>query len=172
MSLCVPSSTNFCKSFRRISINSSLNVWNHSHLVLNFCLLKDFTLEFQLHGLWLVCWYLLFLAGSVLEGGTFLRLCAFGPVVRFIILELLVIMYYEPLCFYSVSCHFSFFMSNFIDLSPLPFFFLMSLCESLPISIIFSKNQLLVSLVIFLLLLSSFPFHLFLLQFFWFLSFY
>ena len=141
----------------------------HSHLVLDFCLLKDFTLQFQLHDLQWVCWYLLFLASSVLEGCTFLRICAFLLVVQFITLELLVVMSCEPLCFYSVSCHFSFFISNFIDLSPLPFFFLMSLYESLPISIIFSKNQLLVSLIFFCYCLHS---HLFLLQFLWFLSFY
>ena len=86
---------------------------------------------------------------------TFLRICAFLLVVQFITLELLVVMSYEPLCFYSVSCHFSFFISSFIDLSPLPFFFLMSLCESLPISIIFSKNQLLVSLIFFCYCLHS-----------------
>ena len=47
--------------------------------------------------------------------------------------------------FSSVGCDFSFFISNFIDLSPLPFF----LDESKGISIlfIFSKNQLLVLLI-------------------------
>ena len=87
-------------------------------------LLKDFTLQFQLNDLWWVRWYLLFLASSVLEGCTFLRICAFLLFVQFIFLELLIVMSFEPLCFYSVSCHFSFFISNFIDLSPLPIFFL------------------------------------------------
>ena len=80
----------------------------HSHLVLDFCLLKDFTLQFQLHDLQWVCWYLLFLASSVLEGCPFLRICASLLVVQFTILELPVVMSYEPLCLYSASCHFSF----------------------------------------------------------------
>ena len=48
--------------------------------------------------------------------------------------------------FCSVSCDFSFFISNFIDLCPLPFF-LNSLAKGLSILFIFSKNQLLVLLI-------------------------
>ena len=57
-----------------------------------------------------------------------------------------VVVSYNPLYFCSVSCDFSFFISNFIDLSPLPLF-LMSLTKGLSILFIFSKNHLLVLLI-------------------------
>ena len=56
---------------------------------------------------------------------------------------LLLVVFYDSLYFCSV--HYNFFHSNFIDLNSLPFF-LMSLAKSL-INFIFSKNQLLVSLI-------------------------
>ena len=69
--------------------------------------------------------------------------------------------------FCIVCCNLSFFISNFVDLIFLSFV-LMSLVKGLSILFIFSKNQLLVSLI--LLLLLSFLFHLFLLGSLWFLS--
>ena len=53
---------------------------------------------------------------------------------------------HNPLYFCDASCNFSFFISNFIDLSPLPFF-LMNLAKDLSILFTFSKNQLLGSLI-------------------------
>ena len=47
--------------------------------------------------------------------------------------------------FCDVRCYFSFFISNFIDLSLL--FFLISLSKGLSILLIFSKNQLFISLI-------------------------
>ena len=62
---------------------------------------------------------------------------------------------YGPLCSCDVSSNF-FYISNFIDLGPLPFF-LMSLAKGLSILFIFSGNQLLV-LLIFVFSLSLFHF--------------
>ena len=89
----VPPSAIFWKSLRRIGVSSSLNVdkihlWNH--LALDFCLLEDFWSQFQVHCLWLVCSYFLFLPGSVLEGFTFLRICPFPPGC--------------PFCWHIVAC--------------------------------------------------------------------
>ena len=58
---------------------------------------------------------------------------------------MLVVISYDPLYFCGVTCNF-FFVSDFIDLSPFPFF-LMSLAKGISNLLIFSKNQLLVSLV-------------------------
>ena len=49
-------------------------------------------------------------------------------VVHFIAIQLLVVISHDPLYFCSVSCYFSFFISNSIDLSLFPFF----LDESVP----------------------------------------
>ena len=48
--------------------------------------------------------------------------------------------------FLCVHCNFSFFISNFTDLSPLPYF-LMNLAKGLSVLFIFPKNQFLVSLI-------------------------
>ena len=70
------------------------------------------------------------------------RICYFfSQIVQFIGIELLVVISYDFSYFYGVSCNF-FFISKFIELSPLPFF-LMSLAKGL-LMFIFSKNQLLV----------------------------
>ena len=61
---------------------------------------------------------------------------------------MLVVVSYDPLYFYSVTCDIFFSISNFIELSHLSlFFFLMSLAKGLSILFIFSKNQLLVPLI-------------------------
>ena len=52
-----------------------IHLW--SHLVLNFCLLGVFKSQIQLQYLLLVWSYFLFLHGSVLGDGTFLRICPF-----------------------------------------------------------------------------------------------
>ena len=61
---------------------------------------------------------------------------------------------HNPLYFCDASCNFSFFISNFIDLSPLPFF-LMNLAKDLSILFTFSKNQLLGSLIFVIVLFVS-----------------
>ena len=86
-----------------------------------------------------------FILGSVLESCAFLRICSFFfflgcPFYWFIVVC-------SILYFCDVSCNsFSFFISNFIDLSPLSFF-LVSLAKGLCIFFFFSKNQLLGSLI-------------------------
>jgi len=84
-------------------------------------LLRDSLLQFQILCLWLDCSYFLFLPVSVLEGYTF----------YYIGIKLQVVVSYDS--FYScvVFCDFSVFIFNFIDLSLLPFVFLMSLANDL-----------------------------------------
>ena len=53
----------------------------------------------------------------------FLECVHFFQVFYFIGIQLLVVIAHVPLYFCSVSCYFSVFISNFIDLSPLPLFF-------------------------------------------------
>ena len=72
---------------------------------------------------------------------------------------LIVVIFYDPLYCCGVVYNFSF-ISDFIDLVPL-FFLLMSLAKGLSILFIFSKNQLLVSLIFSAVVLSL---HLFLLR--------
>ena len=55
---------------------------------------------------------------------------------------------YDPLYFYGVSCNF-FFISDFIDLGSLSFCFLVNLDMGLLILFIFSVNQILVALILF-----------------------
>ena len=98
----------------------------------------------------------LFLPDSVLGDFIFLRICPFFfQVIHLIGIQLLVVVSCDPLYFYGVNCNF-FFFSNFIDMSPLPFF-LKSLAKGLSIFFIFSKNQLQVSsiFVVFLVSVSS-----------------
>ena len=117
-------------------------------MVLDFCLLEDLISHFQFQYLWLVLSYFLFLSSSVLDS-TFTRICPFflGWTFYWHIVSCSSLMI---LCIsFGISCNYSFFISNFIDLSSLLFFFffLLSLAKRLSILFIFSKNQLLVSLI-------------------------
>ena len=69
----------------------------------------------------LVIGLFIFLPGSVSEGCAFLRICAFLPDCPFYWHRVAVVISHDPLYFCSVSCYFSFFISNSIDLSLLPF---------------------------------------------------
>ena len=133
-----------------------------ARLILDFCLLGIFKLQFQFYYLWLICSFSLFLVffppDSVVGDWTFLRVCPFLLVFHFIGIQLLVVVSYDSLCFCGISYNFSVFISNFIDFGA--YHFLMNLAEDLSILFIFSKDQLLVS-VIFSIILSIF--HLFLL---------
>jgi len=93
----------------------------------------------------------------------------FFQVVHLIGIQLLVVVSCDPLYFYGFNCNF-FFFSNFLDMSPLPFF-LKSLAKVLSIFFIFSKNQLQVSSIFVIVFFWS-QFHLFLLWSLWFISFY
>ena len=121
-------------------------------------LLSLLLLQTQFHYYWLVCSNCLFLLDSVLAGCMFLEICPFFlsyPIhwhvtIHSILLWFLVSLLYWLLFllfyFCGVSCNFSFFISDFIDLDHL-LFFLLSLAKGLSILFIFSKNQLLVSLI-------------------------
>ena len=65
---------------------------------------------------------------------------------------------YNPLYFCGISCNLSSFISNCVHLDPLSFF-LMSLHKGLSILFIFSKNQLLDSLILTIVLLVSVSFN-------------
>ena len=72
--------------------------------------------------LWSVSSYFLFLPDSVLKECTFIRICTFLLGWPFIGMWLLVEVSHDPLYFCVVCCNLTFFVSNFIDLSPVPFF--------------------------------------------------
>ena len=104
--------------------------------------------------LWLVCSCFLFLSGSILEGYTSVRICPFLPDCSFYWHIVAHSGPYDPLYFSVVCCNF--FISYFIDLKFL--FYLMSLANSLSISFIFWKNQLLVLLIFAIVPFISFSF--------------
>ena len=66
-----------------------------------------------------VCYFFLVQSWKVIPFSEFVHLF---QVVHFIGIELLVVVSYDTLYFCGVRCNFSFFISNFIDLSPLPLF--------------------------------------------------
>ena len=88
----------------------------------------------------------LFFPGSVLGDCAFLRICPVLQVVHFIGTKLLIVISFDLLYFCGVICNFFFFIFNFINLSPLPFF-LLSLAKGLSTLFIFSKNHLFLSLI-------------------------
>ena len=130
----------------------------------------SFKITFSISVLWLVYLYFVVFPCSVLVGCIFVRIWAFLPgcpfywyiaaynslLWSFVFLQLSV-----------VTSHFSFLILLIWTLS---LFFLMSLAKDLSILSIFSKNQLLVSLIFSIVYLSLFL--LFLLWTLWFLSFY
>lgn len=61
---------------------------------------------------------------------------------------MLVVVFCDPLYFCGVFCNLSFFISDFIDLGPLHCIFLMNLGKDLSVLFNFSKNQLLISLIL------------------------
>ena len=86
--------------------------------------------------------FFLFLPGLVLED--FLRICPFLSSCPFNWHILFVVVSYDRLYLYGVSCNLSFFISNFIESN---LFFTLSLAEGLSILFIFPKSQLSVSLI-------------------------
>jgi len=94
------------------------------------------------------------LSQKLTEDYTFLRIHPFltihpyssivpmdNKIVHFIVIQLLIVVSYDPLYFCVVCCDFSIFISKFVDLILLPFF-LMTLANVLSILFVFSKNQL------------------------------
>ena len=90
--------------------------------------------------------YFLFFPASVLWDYTFLTICSFLLGCPFCWHIIFFIIVSHEACFYDVCCNFSFFISNFIDMCPLPFFF-MYLAEGLSILFIFLQDQLVASLI-------------------------
>ena len=92
----------------------------------------------------IICWYFLFLPGSILEGCLpCLEFVHFFQVVHFIGVWLLLIVSYDPLYFCGVSCDF-FFISKFIESS---FFSWWAWIKAYQFFISSKKNQLLFSLI-------------------------
>ena len=117
-------------------------VW--SHLVLGFCFLGDFWSQLQFQCLWLACSYFLFLPSSVLGDCTFLGICSFLPYCPFYWHT--VVVSYDPLCFCGFSLT-SLFPFLILLIWVLSLFVLMNLVKGLSVLFIFSKHQLLVSLI-------------------------
>ena len=88
-----------------------------------------------------------------LEDYIFLEICPFHLGLTFLGIQFLVVISYNPLYFGGISCSLSSFISNFVYWV-LSLFFLMSLLKGLSILFIFSKNQLLDSLILRILLIS------------------
>ena len=93
-----------------------------------------------------------------LEHYIFLEICPFHLGFHISWQIVFVVISYNPLYFSSISCSLSSFISDCVYLGPL-FFFLMSLLKGLSISFIFSKNQLLDSLILTIVLLDSMSFN-------------
>ena len=70
----------------------------------------------------MVASYFVFLSVSVLEGFIILIMCSFLPCCHFIGIYFLVAAPYNPLYFCGVHCNFYFYITNFIELSHLPYF--------------------------------------------------
>ena len=104
----------------------------------------NFSITVSISVLVIICWYFLFLPGSILEGCLpCLEFVHFFQVVHFIGVWLLVIVSYDPLYFCGVSCDF-FFISKFIESS---FFSWWVWIKAYQFFISSKKNQLLFSLI-------------------------
>jgi len=111
-------------------------------VILYWILLEDLKSQFQFHYFWLLCaFFSLFLPGSVLECCTTLRICLFLPGCPFSSHISSFSVSYDPFYSCDVTVNFFFFIYNFIDLCPLPFF-LISLPKGSSALFMFSKNQL------------------------------
>ena len=133
---------------------------------LELLLLGCFKLQFHFQCLWLVCLYVLFLPRSSLTDCTFLRIFSISSWLS--ILSVYSCPQYS-LMILAISVELivtSAFSLLILLIWVLFHFFLMSLAKRLSVVFIFTKNNLLVSL---LQLFSLLPFHLFVLWILWFL---
>ena len=130
--------------------------WIHlwSHLLLDVCLFWEEFFHSVSISILVVCLFILSISSWFSLGRLYLskNLFLLGCSVYWHIVPCGVS--HNPLYFCDASCKFSFFISNFIDLSPLPFF-LMNLAKDLSILFTFSKNQLLGSLIFVIVLFVS-----------------
>ena len=115
----------FFNSFRRIDVSSSQNVWLNLAVKPSdsgpffFFFLRIFKLKFIFQYLWLVFLYFLFLSVSILGDCIFLRVCSFLQSCSFYLHTVA----WNSLLYSSVFVLslLQFFLSNFIELSSLPF---------------------------------------------------
>ena len=137
----------FWNSFRRIGTNSfskcSVKFTFEVFKSWSFVCWEIFSQDFNFS----VCvWSVhIFFSSYFILGRLYLSMNCF-EVAHFIVIQLFIVISYDYWYFGEVSCNFSFFISNFTDLSPLPYF-LMSLAKGLSVLFIFPKNQFLVSLI-------------------------
>ena len=99
-----------------------------SHLVLDFCLLGVFILLIQFHYWWLIRSYFLFLPCAVFGDSMFLGIY-FLLVVHYIGILWLIIISHISWYFCGISCNLTFFISDFIYVAHLFFFFLLYLAK-------------------------------------------
>ena len=128
------------------------------HLVQGFCVLGDFWLLFQFHQVLLVCLGFLLLH-SVLEGYIFIEICPFHlgfHISWHILIQSNFLQYFVSRWYPLYSLLFHFWLCLFGS----SLFFLMSLLKGLLILFIFSKNQLLDSLILRIVLYFSMSFNL------------
>ena len=114
-----------------------------SHAVLDFCLLGVLKLLIQFQYLWLVC-----SCFSLVQLGVcmFLSNHPFLPGCLFYFCIMLLVVFYDHLCFCDIVFNVSIFISDFCWFGPFSFS-LMSLAKALSILFAFSKSHLLVSLI-------------------------
>lgn len=108
----------------------------------------------------------LLLYDSVLEGYIFLGIYSFLLGFQLVGISLVIVISYEPLCFYGIHYNVSFihlfthlFMYLFCLFEP-PLFFLVNLLKNLSYIFIFSKSQLSVLLIFSIVFFICFSFHL------------
>ena len=126
-----------------MGVSSPLNIFQNSVKPSGpglLCARRFFLLFLQFHQLLSVC------LGFVFREDYILEICPFHPGLQILGIELFVVISYNTLHFCAISCNFSFFISDFIYVGPLSFF-LMNLVKGLSVLLIFSKNQLLNSLI-------------------------
>ena len=124
----------FWNNFRRVSVSSYLNFQCSllsKYLIKfaceairswNFVLGKVFNHSFNFSACDWSVHVFYFYPGLVFEDYTFLRIVYFFQVVYFIGIQLSIVVSGNLLYCCGVNCNLSFFMSNFTDLCPLPFF--------------------------------------------------
>ena len=115
----VPSSEIFWKSFRRIGINSLLNVWWNSPVKPSspgLLFIGRFLITASISVLdWVVHNFYVFTVHSS-KTELFQESVHFFQVIHFIAIYLFIIVSYTPLYLCIVCCNLSFFISNFVDL--------------------------------------------------------
>jgi hypothetical protein len=117
-----------------------------------FCVESIFLLLFQYHCLLSMCLVFLYTLGSILISHLCLEICKFSSRLSNLLKYVFKRISIGPLDFDDIRFNISFSFSKSIGLGLL--FVLVSLAKSLLILIIFSKNQLFISLIFYIILLD------------------